>query len=134
MPDWTARPAGCPRWRRSSPSCPRRECGPAGAPVVVFLHGVPDSWWQWHYALDAFGTEYRCLAVDLKGYGQGKRRAPLRLRSLLALRSARGNDRRAPGIPRTGSSRDRARGGVEGRRPLLTGAGAVAWTRHARIR
>ncbi|MFD4507673.1 alpha/beta fold hydrolase [Streptomyces sp. NPDC058457] len=49
------------------------ECGPADAPVVVFLHGVPDSWWQWHYALEALGTEHRCLAVDLKGYGQSEK-------------------------------------------------------------
>ncbi|MFJ5653677.1 alpha/beta fold hydrolase [Streptomyces microflavus] len=46
------------------------EAGPSDGPVVVFLHGVPDSWWQWHYALEAFGSEYRCLAIDLKGYGQ----------------------------------------------------------------
>ncbi|MGP3690457.1 alpha/beta fold hydrolase [Streptomyces sp. IBSNAI002] len=49
------------------------ECGPADAPVVVFLHGVPDSWWQWHHALEALGAEYRCLAVDLKGYGQSEK-------------------------------------------------------------
>ena len=49
------------------------EAGPAGAPVVVFLHGVPDSWWQWHYALEALASDYRCLAVDLKGYGQSEK-------------------------------------------------------------
>lgn len=49
------------------------EGGPAHAPVVVFLHGVPDSWWQWHYALEALGADYRCLAIDLKGYGQSEK-------------------------------------------------------------
>lgn len=49
------------------------EAGPADAPVVVFLDGVPDSWWQWHYAIEALGTEYRCLAIDLKGYGQSEK-------------------------------------------------------------
>ncbi|MEU1405666.1 alpha/beta hydrolase [Streptomyces sp. NPDC005728] len=49
------------------------EGGPAHAPVVVFLHGIPDSWWQWHYALEALGKEYRCLAIDLKGYGQSSK-------------------------------------------------------------
>ncbi|MEU9342910.1 alpha/beta hydrolase [Streptomyces sp. NPDC048278] len=49
------------------------ECGPADAPVVVFLHGVPDSWWQWHHALEALGSDHRCLAVDLKGYGQSEK-------------------------------------------------------------
>ncbi|MFJ4783857.1 alpha/beta fold hydrolase [Streptomyces sp. NPDC088794] len=49
------------------------EAGPADAPVVVFLHGVPDSWWQWHYALEALGADHRCLAIDLKGYGQSEK-------------------------------------------------------------
>ncbi|MGW3292159.1 alpha/beta fold hydrolase [Streptomyces sp. NPDC001002] len=49
------------------------EAGPSHAPVVVFLHGVPDSWWQWHYALEALGADYRCLAIDLKGYGQSEK-------------------------------------------------------------
>jgi pimeloyl-ACP methyl ester carboxylesterase len=50
------------------------ECGPADAETVIFLHGVPDSWWQWHHALDALGDTYRCLAIDLKGYGQSEKR------------------------------------------------------------
>ena len=49
------------------------EARPSNAPVIVFLHGVPCSWWQWHYALEAFGAEYRCLAIDLKGYGQSEK-------------------------------------------------------------
>lgn len=49
------------------------EAGPADGPVVVFLHGVPDSWWQWHYALEALGSDHRCLAIDLKGYGQSEK-------------------------------------------------------------
>ncbi|MGW1169355.1 alpha/beta fold hydrolase [Streptomyces sp. NPDC002550] len=50
------------------------ECGPADAETVVFLHGVPDSWWQWHHALEALGGTYRCLAIDLRGYGQSDKR------------------------------------------------------------
>lgn len=52
------------------------ECGPPteSAPTVVFLHGLPDSWWQWHHALAEFGQEFHCLAVDLKGYGQSDKR------------------------------------------------------------
>ncbi|WP_432196477.1 alpha/beta fold hydrolase [Streptomyces sp. bgisy027] len=49
------------------------EGGPLDAPVVVFLHGVPDSWWQWHYAIEALGSDFRCLAIDLKGYGQSEK-------------------------------------------------------------
>lgn len=37
---------------------------------IVFLHGLPDSWWMWHRQLDAFAGTHRVVAVDLKGYGQ----------------------------------------------------------------
>ncbi|MBV9091958.1 MAG: alpha/beta hydrolase [Mycobacteriaceae bacterium] len=50
------------------------EAGDSTAPTVVFLHGVPDSWWQWHYALDALSGQYHCIAIDLKGYGQSDKR------------------------------------------------------------
>ena len=50
------------------------EAGPKDAPAVVFLHGVPDSWWQWHYVIEALAETHRCLAVDLKGYGQSDKR------------------------------------------------------------
>ncbi len=45
------------------------ECGAAGEPIV-FLHGIPDSWFQWHHQMAALSTTHRCIAVDLKGYGQ----------------------------------------------------------------
>jgi pimeloyl-ACP methyl ester carboxylesterase len=50
------------------------ESGDPSGPVVVFVHGVPDSWWQWHYALEALSDQYHCIAVDLKGYGQSDKR------------------------------------------------------------
>ncbi|HZQ32913.1 MAG TPA: alpha/beta hydrolase [Mycobacterium sp.] len=50
------------------------EAGDPSAPTVVFLHGVPDSWWQWHYALESLSSQYHCIAVDLKGYGQSDKR------------------------------------------------------------
>jgi|SRR5882757_2691644 len=27
------------------------ESGEAPAPSIVYLHGIPESWWQWHYAI-----------------------------------------------------------------------------------
>ena len=46
---------------------------------VVFLHGIPDSWFQWHHQMADLAGEYRCIAVDLKGYGQsGKERGDYR--------------------------------------------------------
>ncbi|CDO89532.1 hypothetical protein AWC29_13445 [Mycobacterium triplex] len=50
------------------------EAGDRSAPTVVFLHGVPDSWWQWHYALESLSNQYHCVAIDLKGYGQSDKR------------------------------------------------------------
>ena len=50
------------------------EAGDPQQQTVVFLHGVPDSWWQWHYALDGLADRYHCLAIDLKGYGQSDKR------------------------------------------------------------
>jgi pimeloyl-ACP methyl ester carboxylesterase len=50
------------------------EAGDPARPTVVFLHGVPDSWWQWHYALESLSDQYHCIAVDLKGYGQSDKR------------------------------------------------------------
>jgi len=50
------------------------EAGDPTRPTVLFLHGVPDSWWQWHYALEALSSQFHCVAVDLKGYGQSDKR------------------------------------------------------------
>jgi pimeloyl-ACP methyl ester carboxylesterase len=50
------------------------EAGDPASPTVVFLHGVPDSWWQWHYAIEALSSQYHCVAIDLKGYGQSDKR------------------------------------------------------------
>jgi pimeloyl-ACP methyl ester carboxylesterase len=37
---------------------------------IVFLHGLPDSWYQWYHQMAAFSDRYRCIGFDLKGYGQ----------------------------------------------------------------
>ncbi|KAK5456244.1 hypothetical protein LTS15_005563 [Exophiala xenobiotica] len=49
----------------------------AEAETIVFLHGIPDAWYQWHHQMSHLskpktgaGRGYRCIAVDLKGYGQ----------------------------------------------------------------
>jgi pimeloyl-ACP methyl ester carboxylesterase len=46
--------------------------GGDGEPIV-FLHGIPDSWYQWHHQMAALSTNHRCIAVDLKGYGQSEK-------------------------------------------------------------
>jgi pimeloyl-ACP methyl ester carboxylesterase len=43
----------------------------AGAgPPIVFVHGLPESWYSWHFQMIDLAAERRVIAVDLKGYGQ----------------------------------------------------------------
>ena len=52
------------------------ESGPSDAETIVFLHGIPDAWYQWHHQMAHLGAKgYRCIAVDLKGYGQSEKGA-----------------------------------------------------------
>ena len=46
------------------------EAGPKDGGVVVFLHGIPDSWYQWYQQMAVLAKTYCCIAPDLKGYGQ----------------------------------------------------------------
>lgn len=41
----------------------------ADRPTLVFLHGVPESWYMWHHQIAAFAPDWHCIAPDLKGYG-----------------------------------------------------------------
>jgi pimeloyl-ACP methyl ester carboxylesterase len=45
-----------------------KACGPAGAPVLLFVHGFPEFWGTWRQQLAAFSTDYRCVAIDLRGF------------------------------------------------------------------
>jgi pimeloyl-ACP methyl ester carboxylesterase len=39
-------------------------------PVILFLHGFPDLWYSWrHQLLSLSSLGYRCIAPDLRGYG-----------------------------------------------------------------
>ncbi|KAJ9639699.1 hypothetical protein H2204_003770 [Knufia peltigerae] len=51
------------------------ETGRADGEVVVFLHGIPDAWYQWHHQMASLAATHRCIAVDLKGYGQSEKGA-----------------------------------------------------------
>ncbi|KAK6509606.1 hypothetical protein TWF481_004341 [Arthrobotrys musiformis] len=43
----------------------------AGSPLVIFVHGFPDSWFVWHHQLSAPAIQQKAhlIAVDLPGYG-----------------------------------------------------------------
>lgn len=44
----------------------------SGEPVV-FLHGLPDSWFMWHRQIEALAENHRVIAIDLKGFGQSEK-------------------------------------------------------------
>ncbi|KAJ8749647.1 hypothetical protein K2173_026296 [Erythroxylum novogranatense] len=44
--------------------------GSNSAPVILFLHGFPDLWYTWrHQLLHLSALGYRCIAPDLRGFG-----------------------------------------------------------------
>ena len=44
--------------------------GDATRPLVVFMHGWPESWFSWRHQLAAVHEAgYRCVAPDMRGYG-----------------------------------------------------------------
>ena len=45
-------------------------CGKPDGSAIVFLHGIPDSWYQWHHQMASLAGSHYCVGVDLKGYGQ----------------------------------------------------------------
>ncbi len=53
------------------------EGGPAGGPLMIFLHGWPSIGLMWRAQMDAFAAEgWRCIAPDLRGYGRSSAPAP----------------------------------------------------------
>jgi 3-oxoadipate enol-lactonase len=47
----------------------------AGTPIV-FLHGFPHTRTLWAPQLDALGRQFRCIAPDLRGFGESEARPP----------------------------------------------------------
>ena len=42
--------------------------GPSGAPLLLFLHGFPEFWFEWQAQLSEFGGDYFAVAPDLRGF------------------------------------------------------------------
>ena len=42
--------------------------GPTDAPVLIFLHGFPESHRTWRHQIAHFKDRYRCIAPDQRGY------------------------------------------------------------------
>ncbi|HWQ11946.1 MAG TPA: alpha/beta fold hydrolase [Roseiflexaceae bacterium] len=47
-----------------------QECGPPNGPLAVLIHGWASSSFTWKPVLPSLSRRYRCLAVDLPGFGQ----------------------------------------------------------------
>lgn len=57
----------------------------AGAgPLVVLLHGFPESWWSWrHQVHPLVEAGFRVIAPDLRGYGETERQGPYDLDTIV---------------------------------------------------
>ncbi len=45
------------------------DTGPRHAPVLIFLHGFPESHRTWRHQIGHLSDRYRCIAPDQRGYG-----------------------------------------------------------------
>src|SRR5262249_56234629 len=46
-------------------------CGPAGAPLMIFVHGWPELSLSWRHQLPCFASlGFRAIAPDMRGYGR----------------------------------------------------------------
>ena len=53
----------------------RIHCAEQGdGPVVLFVHGFPESWYSWRHQLPAMAEAgYRAVAIDVRGYGRSSK-------------------------------------------------------------
>lgn len=42
--------------------------GQQGKPLILFVHGFPEFWYEWHAQLEEFGGDYFAVAPDLRGF------------------------------------------------------------------
>lgn len=55
-------------------------------PVVVMVHGFPESWYSWRHQLQPLAEAgYRAVAIDVRGYGRSARPAPVEAYAMTSL-------------------------------------------------
>lgn len=58
--------------------------GERDAPLVVLLHGFPESWWSWRYQIAVLAEAgFRVIAPDLRGYGETGKHGPFDLDTIV---------------------------------------------------
>ena len=79
-----------------------RTSGEPGQPLLLFLHGFPEGAFIWDGLLEQFGSRYRCVAPNLRGYGRSSQptaisdyRAKYLVEDLAALIALESRDQRA---------------------------------------
>jgi pimeloyl-ACP methyl ester carboxylesterase len=61
----------------------RLHCAIAGeGPLVVLLHGFPESWYSWRHQIPALARRFRVVAPDLRGYNDSEKPRDVRAYSL----------------------------------------------------
>ncbi|XP_050400322.1 epoxide hydrolase 4 [Patella vulgata] len=49
--------------------------GDENKPLMLFVHGFPEFWYSWRYQLKEFSKDYRCVAIDQRGYNDSDKPA-----------------------------------------------------------
>ncbi|CAB3402880.1 unnamed protein product [Caenorhabditis bovis] len=44
------------------------QTGSDDKPLLLFIHGYPEFWYSWRFQLEEFKNDYRCVALDQRGY------------------------------------------------------------------
>ena len=48
--------------------------GPERGPLLLFIHGFPQFWYSWKDQMAVFSKRgYRCVAIDMRGYGDSEK-------------------------------------------------------------
>ena len=54
----------------------RLHCAVAGdGPLVILLHGFPESWYSWRHQIAVLAERFRVVAPDLRGYNESEKPA-----------------------------------------------------------
>lgn len=46
-------------------------------PLILFLHGFPEFWYEWRHQLEEFGKDHQAVAPDMRGYNLSEKPAEL---------------------------------------------------------